>query len=234
MEGLGSNNIATTVSSVAQTYMRHVYGWMTIGLAITACTAWFVANSPELYMLLLGNTIGLVVMALVVIALPVILSGTIQRLSAGAATGIFVLYSAAMGAFLSAVLLVYTGASVMSAFVITAGTFGAMSIYGTVTKRDLTSMGSFMTMGLIGVLIAMIVNLFLHNTMMELIISVLCVIIFTGLTVYDTQKLYRFGEGMPLDDATAIRRGALLGALTLYLDFVNLFMAMLRLFGDRR
>lgn len=126
-----------------------------------------------------------------------------------------------MGAFLSSVLLVYTGASVMSTFVTCAAMFGGMSIYGTVTKRDLTGMGSFMMMGLFGLIIAMIVNIFLQSSAMTFVISALGVVIFTGLTAYDTQKIRVFGENAPLDDATAIRRGALLGALTLYLDFIK-------------
>jgi len=166
--------------------------------------------------------------------MPLVLSGMISRLSAFAATALFVVYSALMGAFLSSVLLVYTGASVMSTFVTCAAMFGGMSIYGTGTKRDLTGMGSFMMMGLFGLIIAMIVNIFLQSSAMTFVISALGVVIFTGLTAYDTQKIRAFGENAPLDDATAIRRGALLGALTLYLDFINLFLMLLRLMGDRR
>ena len=234
MEDLRRSSAMTSALSAASVYMRNVYYWMTVGLAVTAAAAWFVASSPAVYSVILGNTVGLVIMALAVIALPMALSGMIARLSAGAATALFVVYSALMGAFLSSVLLVYTGASVMSAFVITAGTFAAMSIYGSVTKRDLTSLGSFLTMGLFGVLIAMLVNLFWQNSMLNFMISVICVIVFTGLTAYDTQKLVQFGAGAPVDDTVAMRRGALLGALTLYLDFINLFLAILRIMGDRR
>lgn len=218
----------------ANVYMRGVYSWMTAGLAVTAATAWFVAGSPAILNAIFGSSFSMILMAIAVIALPLCLSGMITRLSATAASALFIAYSALMGAFLSSVLLVYTGSSVMSAFAVTAGTFAAMSIYGSVTKRDLTSFGSFLTMGLIGVLIAMIVNIFLQNTMLEFVISAICVIVFTGLTAYDTQKLVRFGANAPLDDATAIRRGALLGALTLYLDFINLFLYLLRFFGSSR
>jgi len=224
----------TGALSTASVYMRHVYYWMTVGLVLTAAAAWFVAGNPAVYNVILGNTVGLVVMAIAVIALPMVLSGMISRLSAGAATALFVLYSALMGAFLSSVLLVYTGTSVISAFAITAGTFAAMSVYGTFTKRDLTSMGSFLMMGLFGVLIAMLVNIFWQNSVLHFVISAVCVIVFTGLTAFDTQKLLRFGAGAPVDDAVAMRRGALLGALTLYLDFINLFLAILRIMGDRR
>ena len=214
--------------------MGQVYSWMTIGLLVTAVVAYGVAHSETLLSLIFGSTFGVIVLALAVIALPMVLMGTITRLSAAAATGIFVLYSALMGAFLSSILLVYTGSSVMQAFVTCAGMFAGMSIFGTVTKRDLTGMGSFMAMGLWGILIAMIVNFFLGSGTLSFVISIIGVIVFTGLTAYDTQKLRQFGANAPLDDSTAIRRGALLGALTLYLDFINLFLMLLRLFGDRR
>ncbi|MFQ9866358.1 MAG: Bax inhibitor-1/YccA family protein [Bilophila wadsworthia] len=212
--------------------MRHVYQWMTVGLLVTAGTAFFVASSPALLSAIFGNTFGLIILAIAVFAMPLVLSGMISRLSAFAATALFVVYSALMGAFLSSVLLVYTGASVMSTFVTCAAMFGGMSIYGTVTKRDLTGMGSFMMMGLFGLIIAMIVNIFLQSSAMTFVISALGVVIFTGLTAYDTQDP-RLRRKRPLDDATAIRRGALLGALTLYLDFINLFLMLLRLMGDR-
>jgi len=219
---------------VASVYMRHVYSWMTLGLVVTSLSAWYVAGSATLLNLIFGSSFGLIILGIAVIALPMVLSGMISKLSSGVATAIFVAYSALMGAFLSSVLLAYTGASVMSAFAITAGTFAAMSIYGTVTKRDLTGFGSFLMMGLFGVLIAMVVNLFLHNTMLDFVISAICVIVFTGLTAFDTQKLIRFGANAPVGDEVAMRRGALLGALTLYLDFINLFLAILRIMGDRR
>ena len=215
MESLRDSTRSTSIS-VASVFMRHVYQWMTVGLLVTAGTAFFVASSPALLSAIFGNTFGLIILAIAVFAMPLVLSGMISRLSAFAATALFVVYSALMGAFLSSVLLVYTGASVMSTFVTCAAMFGGMSIYGTVTKRDLTGMGSFMMMGLFGLIIA------------------IGVVIFTGLTAYDTQKSRAFGENAPLDDATAIRRGALLGALTLYLDFINLFLMLLRLMGDRR
>lgn len=220
--------------SVASVFMQHVYQWMTVGLLVTAGTAYYVANSEAMLQLLFGSTWSLIILAVAVFAMPMVLMGTISRLSSFAATAIFVVYSALMGAFLSSVLVVYTGASVMQAFVASAGTFAAMSIYGTVTKRDLTSMGSFLTMGLIGLIIAMVVNLFLKSAMMEFIISGIGVLLFTVLTAYDTQKIRAFGANAPLGDSTAIRRGALLGALTLYLDFINLFLFLLRFMGDRR
>ena len=143
----------------------------------------------------------------------------------------FLLYSVLTGLTLSSIFIVYPIGSIANAFFSTAGMFLAMSIYGTVTKRDLTGMGNFLFMGLIGIIIASIVNIFLASSAMDFVISVCGVIIFTGLTAYDTNKLRQFGASAPLDDAVAIRRGAILGALTLYLDFINLFLMMLRLFG---
>ena len=233
METLRDSTVSTSVSSTA-IFMRHVYQWMTVGLLLTAFCAWFVASSPALTQMIFGSTLVLIMLFASVIILPMVIQGMIARLSASAATALFVLYSSLMGVFLSSVLLVYTGASVTTAFVSSAGMFFAMSVYGTVTKRDLTSLGSFLTMGLIGLLIAMVVNIFLQNSMMEMVISAIGVLIFTGLTAYDTQKIRAMGASAPLDDATAIRRGALLGALSLYLDFINLFLMLLRLFGDRR
>ncbi len=226
---------ASRALDTASIYMRHVYQWMTIGLAVTGAAAWFTTGNPAMMQLVFGNgMVPVILLAAAVFALPLIISGMIARLSAAAATGLFLLYSALMGVFLSSVLLIYTQSSVVTAFASTAGMFLAMSVYGTVTKRDLTSLGSFLTMGLIGLLIAMVVNLFLQNTMMEMIISAVGVLIFTGLTAYDTQRIRAFGAGAPLDDDTAVRRGAVLGALTLYLDFINLFLMLLRLMGDRR
>ena len=225
------DGVRTASVSVASVFMRQVYQWMTVGLLVTAGSAVYVANSPAILQALFGNTIGFIALAIAVVALPLVLSGMISRLSSGAATVLFVVYSALMGAFLSSVLLVYTGASVMQAFLTAAGTFAAMSVYGTVTRRDLTQMGSFLTMGLIGLIIAMLVNLFLQSTMLEFVISAIGVLIFTA---YDTQRIRAFGENAPLGDTVAVRRGALLGALTLYLDFINLFLMLLRLMGDRR
>lgn len=226
---------ASRALSVASIYMRHVYQWMTAGLAVTGVTAWLTATNPTLQQIVFGHgMMPIIILAVAVFALPLVISGMISRLSAGAATGLFMLYGALMGVFLSSVLLVYTGASVVTAFVSTAGMFLAMSLYGTITKRDLTSLGSFLMMGLIGLIIAMVVNIFLRNGMMEMVISAVGVLIFTGLTAYDTQRIRAFGAGAPLDDSAAIRRGAILGALTLYLDFINLFLMLLRLLGDRR
>ncbi|MBZ2173538.1 MULTISPECIES: Bax inhibitor-1/YccA family protein [Nitratidesulfovibrio] len=215
-------------------FMRGVYNWMFVGLAVTAGAAWFTASSPAMLQLVFGNSFVLIGLILAELGLVMGISAGIARLSGGAATGLFVLYSALNGITLSAVLLAYTAGTVFQAFATAAGMFGAMSLYGLTTKKDLTSWGSFLFMGLIGILIASVVNIFVGSSAMSLVISAIGVIVFTGLTAYDSQKLRMMGETAPMDDATAIRRGTILGALTLYLDFINLFLMLLRLFGSSR
>ncbi len=235
MMSINTRSVAQSgVSSVASLYMRQVYQWMTAGLALTTVVAYAVATSPAVQAVLFGNTLIMILLLVAQFGLVIALSAAVHKMSAGTATSLFLLYSAVTGATLSSIFVVYPIASIANAFLVTTGTFLAMSVYGTVTKRDLTSMGSFLFMGLIGLVIAMLVNLFLRSTMMDLIISCIGVLIFTGLTAYDTQKLRQFGAAAPLEDGTAVRRGAILGALTLYLDFINLFLMMLRLFGGNR
>ncbi|MDO9083338.1 MAG: Bax inhibitor-1/YccA family protein [Humidesulfovibrio sp.] len=214
-------------------FMRGVYGWMSAGMLLTAAAAWYTATSPLGVSLLQtpGLMLGLI---LVQFGLVIGLSAAINRLSGTAATLMFLAYSALTGLTLSSIFFVYSMTSIFQAFVVTAGMFGAMSVYGMVTKRDLTSMGSFLFMGLIGIVLASLVNMFLKSSAMGFVISVIGVLVFTGLTAYDTQKLKYMGEAMPLGDGTAIRRGTILGALTLYLDVLNLFLMMLRLFGSSR
>lgn len=214
-------------------FMRGVYGWMFLGLMLTAGAAWFTAASP-LGLALLKSPGIVLMLVLVQFGLVMGLSAAISRLSGPVASLMFAGYSALTGVTLSSIFFVYSATSIFQAFIVTAGMFGAMSIYGMVTKRDLTGMGSFLFMGLIGIVIASLVNMFLQSAMTSFVISVLGVIVFTGLTAYDTQKLKYMGEVMPLDDGTAVRRGTILGALTLYLDFLNLFLMLLRLFGSSR
>jgi hypothetical protein len=215
-------------------FMRGVYQWMTLGLGLTALVAYAVQVSTGLQNFLMQNQMLFFGLIIGQLALVVGLSAGIRKLSAAAASGMFMVYSAMNGLTIGLVLLFYTTASVASAFVTCSGMFAAMSIYGMTTKRDLTSWGSFLFMGLIGIIIASIVNIFIGSSMMHFVISVIGVIVFTGLTAYDTQKLKIMGETAPADDATAIRRGVILGALTLYLDFINLFLMLLRLFGQGR
>lgn len=221
------------VRSQVSVFMQQVYLWMTAGLGVTAVAAYFTATSPELQRMIFGNTMGLILMVVGIFGLVVFLTAAMPRLSASAATGFFLLYAALMGVFLGPTVAAYTHSSVVQAFAVTAGMFGGMSIFGMVTKRDLAGMGSFMIMGLWGIILAMIVNIFVQSGPLDLAISVIGVIVFAGLTAYDTQKLRAMGETAPLDDSTAIRRGAILGALSLYLDFINMFLMLLRLFGNR-
>lgn len=221
----------TGVLTAVSIYMRHVYQWMSIGLAITAVVAYAVSGMPAFRSMVLGNTLSVILLVVAQFGLVIALSAAIHKMSAAMATGMFVLYSAVNGVMLSSIFIVYPIARIGTVFLVTAGTFLAMSAYGAVTKRDLTSMGSFLFMGLIGIIIAMIVNIFIKSGMMSFIICCLGVLIFTGLTAYDTQKLRAFGMDAPLDDAVAMRRGAILGALTLYLDFINIFLMLLQLFG---
>ena len=214
-------------------YMTQVYGWMSIALLITATVAIWTASSETMLNLILGNRLiffGLIAAELILV---MALSAIVNRVSALAATAMFIGYSALNGLTLSIVFLIYTGSSIASTFFITAGTFAAMSAYGYFTKTDLTRMGNLLLMALIGLIIASVVNIFLQNETVYWITSFLGVLIFTGLTAYDTQKikeLYAVGT----TDAESDRKGAIMGALRLYLDFINLFLYLLRFTGNRR
>ena len=212
-------------------YMSKVYQWMTIGLILTAATAYAVSSVA---VQLFSNPVIPIVLAIAEVGIVIAISAAIHKMSAQTATLLFVLFSVLNGATLSSIFVVYTLGSIANAFLATAGTFLAMSIYGSTTKRDLTSLGSFLFMGLIGLLIAMVVNIFLASAMLDFVISAIGVLIFTLYTAYDTQKLREFSMGAPLDDATALQRGVILGALTLYLDFINLFIYLLRFIGVNR
>jgi FtsH-binding integral membrane protein len=216
-------------SDVERRFMAAVYRWMTLGLAVTALVAFSVASSPAALELVFGSRLVFFGLVLAELGLVVALSAAAAKMSAPAAGGLFLLYSALNGATLAVVLLVYTGASVALAFACTAGTFGAMSVYGTVARRDLSSWRSFLVMGLVGIVVASLVNVFLGSTMLSFVVSCAAVVVFTGLTAYDTQKLRAFARAGGAAGGVAVN-----GALMLYLDFVNLFLALLRLFGGRR
>ena len=229
------NNMTTArAQELTNAFLRGVYAWMSAGLAVTAVVAWYTANSEALLNLIFGNSIGPIVLLVGWFVLGMGLGPMVPRLSAGAATGAFMLFSAVTGLMFSSIFIAYTMSSIASTFVITAGMFGGMALYGMITKRDLTGMGSFMTMGLIGLILVMIVNIFLKSEPLHYAIGAIGVVIFAGLTAWDVQKLRNMGLSAPYDDATAIRRGTILGALTLFLDFINLFLMLLRLFGNRR
>jgi len=216
----------------ASIFLAKVFYWMAVGLAITAAVAWFTLQSG-----LVPRLIGAPLMVLFIAEIGLVwyLAARVWQMSPGAATGCFIVYSIMNGLTLSVIFLAYTKASIASTFVITAGMFGAMSLYGFITKRDLSGLGSFLFMGLIGIILASVVNLFLHSSSLYWTISVLGVLIFVGLTAYDVQKIKEMGERGILDQGEAmIQRGAISGALSLYLDFINLFLMLLRFFGGSR
>ncbi|WP_064194176.1 Bax inhibitor-1/YccA family protein [Shigella flexneri] len=217
-----------------QTYMAQVYGWMTVGLLLTAFVAWYAANSAAVMELLFTNRVFLIGLIIAQLALVIVLSAMIQKLSAGVTTMLFMLYSALTGLTLSSIFIVYTAASIASTFVVTAGMFGAMSLYGYTTKRDLSGFGNMLFMALIGIVLASLVNFWLKSEALMWAVTYIGVIVFVGLTEYDTQKLKNMGEQIDTRDTSNLRKYSILGALTLYLDFINLFLMLLRIFGNRR
>jgi len=237
------NQAGTARAEVVNAFMRGVYGWMSGGLALTALVAFAVTQSSTLLNLLfvvnaqtgaVGLSTTVFILLFAELGIVFFLGMRIRTMAPATATTLFLVYSGLNGLTLTPILLAYTAESVAATFIITAGMFGAMSLYGLMTKKDLTSWGSLLFMGLIGIVIAMVVNMFMQSSAMAFAISVIGVILFLGLTAYDTQKLKTMGEMVPMNDGAAIRRGTILGALTLYLDFINLFLMLLRLMGDRR
>jgi FtsH-binding integral membrane protein len=213
-------------------FVRSVYNWMAIGLALTGLVAYFVASDPALFNIARK---GFFLFAIGELILVFTLSARIGRLKAGTATGIFLLYAFLNGVTLSFIFAVYTQTLIASTFFICAISFGALSVYGWATKRDLTSLGSFMAMGLIGILIASVVNIFIQSSGMQMIISYIGVLVFAGLTAYDTQSIKQMALSQPAGlDGAVLRKGAIIGALKLYLDFILLFQYLLYIFGGRR
>lgn len=229
-EKYNSNPAQINSSYVAQ-YMAKVYGWMFLGLSITAIIAFLTASSQAAVELLYGNRMVFFGLFIAQIFLVGFLVMRIQKMSAATATAIFLGYSVLTGITFSALILAYTAGSLVTVFAITAGTFGIMSAVGYFTKQDLTSFGKLMFMGLIGIILASIVNFFLKSSALYWIISYVGVAVFVGLIAYDTQKIKAYAL---LDSEEDRKKGAILGALALYLDFVNLFIMLLRLFGSRR
>jgi FtsH-binding integral membrane protein len=211
-----------------RTFVRSVYAWMATGLLVTAAAAYWVVASPAMRQLVWGNRAVVWILFLAQLGLVFFLSFRILKMSPGAAAAAFLFYSLLTGLTLSSIFFVYTAGTIFQAFVTTAGMFGAMSVYGTLTKRDLTSWGSFFFMGLIGIIICSVVNIFLRSPGLAWAISIIGVFVFLGLTAYDTQKLKSYAT-MPQRDSLAVY-----GALSLYLDFINLFLMLLRLFGGGR
>lgn len=214
-------------------FLASVYGWMAAALLLTAATALMIAGSPAAQQLVFGNRIVFYGLLLGEIGLVLFISARIQALQASTAIFLFMVYAVLNGVTMAFIFRLYTGTSIASTFAITAGTFGAMSVYGYVTKTDLSRFGNLLLMGLVGIVIASVVNIFLHNSTLQLVISGIGVLLFTALTAYDTQKIKAQALEMGSEGETG-SKVALLGALTLYLDFINLFLFLLRFFGNRR
>jgi FtsH-binding integral membrane protein len=233
---MGTDTLQRTRAEVlVNEYVRSVYNWMGIGLALTGFIAYYVSTDEALIRVIFGNSLIFFGLLIAELALVFVISGMIQRLSSGTATALFLVYSGLNGVTLSFIFLVYARASIFSTFFICAATFAACSIYGWTTKRDLTSLGGFLLMGLFGIIIATVVNLFIRSSGMSMIISYIGVFVFVGLTAYDTQKIKNMALTQPAGlDGAVIRKGAILGALSLYLDFINLFLMLLRIFGQSR
>ncbi|ACY85177.1 Bax inhibitor-1/YccA family protein [Edwardsiella piscicida] len=229
-----NGTLAARAGSGIQAYMAQVYGWMCCGLLLTALVAWYAARTPAVLNLIFANKMVFFGLIIVQLGVVFVLSGMVNRLSGAAATSLFMLYSLLTGLTLSSIFIVYTYSSIASTFVVSAGMFGAMSLYGYTTKRDLSGMGSMLFMALIGLVLASLVNIWLKSSALTWIVTYAGVLIFVGLTAYDTQKLRVMGEQLSADDRDGFRRYAIMGALTLYLDFINLFLMLLRIFGDRR
>lgn len=218
---------------IRRQFVLKVYGWMTAGLVLTGVFAIMTVSSEEILQLLFANRFTFLILVGIQFGLVIWLSARVQKMSAMTATMVFCGYSALTGVVLSAVFLAYTAGSLASTFVVTGATFGATAAYGYVTRRDLSGLGGFMTMGLIGLIIASVVNIFLHSETIYWITTYVGILIFVGLTAWDMQKI----KGMSLvalEGGETEQKGAIIGALSLYLDFINLFLLLLRLLGRRR
>jgi len=227
----GAQADAAQIDVGLREYMLRVYNYMTSGLALTGIVAFGVAQSQTAMQAIFGTPLFWVV-ALAPLGLVFYLSARIHAMRASTAQAWFWAYAALMGLSLASIFIAYTGASITRVFFITAGTFAAMSLYGYTTKRDLSGIGSFLFMGLIGIIIAMVVNIFLQSSALYFAVSVIGVLVFVGLTAYDTQTIKEmYSEA---DDSEVVGKKAIMGALRLYLDFINLFIMLLRLFGERR
>jgi len=222
-----------SVESAQQRFVTKVFWWMCAALLTTAAVSYYVVSSEQLLMTIITNRalfFGLIIAELGIV---IAISAALNRLSSMAATGLFFLYAALTGATISVVFVAYTQESIFTTFLITAGTFGAMGIYGYTTKRDLTSVGSLAFMGLIGIILASVLNIFVRSTFLYTVVTYVGVLVFVGLTAYDAQKTKRMGASL-VEGSEAERKGAIVGALALYLDFINLFLLLLRIFGRRR
>ncbi|MGP1594265.1 MAG: Bax inhibitor-1/YccA family protein [Treponema sp.] len=217
---------------VVRRFLTCVYGWMVAALAISGVSAAVFIYSRPLQMLVYGNAFGYLILVIAQVALVTVLSAGIRKMSFPAAAAVFTGYSILNGVTLSSILLLYTASSVINIFIVTALLFGCMSVYGATTKSDLHSAGKYFMMGIIGLVIASVVNIFLRSSPLDWLISFVMVGVFTGLTAYDSQKMMQLA--LYSQNNEEYKKTALLGALELYLDFVNIFIALIRLFGKRR
>jgi FtsH-binding integral membrane protein len=221
------------IATAEKTFIQRVYGWMAAGLALTGAVAWMVANDADMVNTIIMNRgvfWGLLILEL---GLVFVLTAAINKMSVGIATSMFLLYAGVNGMTLAIIFLAYTRESIAVTFFVTAGTFGAMCVYGMATKRDLTSVGSLCFMALIGLILASVVNIFLHSTALYWVTTYAGILIFVGLTAYDAQKIKQM-HAASIEASDEAKKGSILGALALYLDFINLFLMLLRLFGRRR
>ena len=228
----GSAALPTAADAARVTaFLRMVYGWMCVGLGITAFVAVTVTGSPALVRTIASNQILFFALILAELGLVFYLSSRATRLAPSTAIGLFVLYAALNGVTMSLVLLMYTGASIATTFVVTAGMFGALALFGTTTKRSLAGAGHFFFMGLIGLILASVVGIFWHSEALQFLISIIGVIVFTGLTAWDAQRLKQMALAIPEGESGSY---AIVGALSLYLNFINLFLILLRFQGGSR
>jgi uncharacterized protein len=235
---------AVAIDAGLRAYMIRVYNTMALGVALTGLVSWITYNAAVVTneagrivsLTPFGQAIfsgpALIVLFLGTLGLVFFMSFRVHTLSVGMATGLFYLYAGLLGLMLASVFMVYTGTSIARVFFITAASFGALSLYGYTTQRDLTAIGSFLIMGLFGLILAMIVNIFLASSALDFVISAVGVLVFAGLTAYDTQRIKEMYDVS--DDGTVAGRKAVMGPLSLYLDFINMFLMLLRLFGERR
>jgi uncharacterized protein len=238
--GVGADR--AVIDAGLRAYMIRIYNYMAMGVALTGVVAWITYSAAvtetagRLVLTPFGQMIfsgpAVLVLFLGTLGLVILISWRIDRLQPATALALFMLYAGLLGLMLSSIFLTYTGTSITRVFFISAASFAGLSLFGYTTQRDLSPIGSFLMMGLIGLIIAMVVNIFLKSSGLDFVISAVGVLIFAGLTAWDTQKIKEMYS--PMEDGTVVGRKAVMGALTLYLDFINLFLFLLRLFGDRR
>lgn len=227
-----NQSILQNIQARERTILKNVYLWMSAGLGVTALLAFVVASSPSLLYALMGNAFGLILLVIAQFALVFYLTSRLETMSQSSAIGAFLAYSALNGVMLSSILIVYTGAVVSKAFVVSALMFASMSVYAMTTQRDLNRIGAYAGMGLWGLIIAMVINMLFKSPAIDYLISIVGVFIFLGLTAWDTQKIVALNRqyGTDIDEETFTKL-SIIGALTLYLDFLNLFLFVLRIFG---